>query len=354
VASTGLTAIQTAIGALAVGGGGDGPESAFDALYSAASGMASLNCNGNGSTLVPKFDPTTAPGSVTGEMTGTGGGMGFRTGSLPVFVMATDAEMHDSGDPADTAYNAFKMYTKGHADALSAITALGGRFVGIASTEGGAGFSPNFAGTSVSGMWEPHAQMVWLAQQTNSTVPPAAFGGTCGAGQCCTGLNGAAEAPIMGVCPMVYRVDSNGSGLGTSVGDAISKLVSFGGFDDGTSVVGKMTDESMPGVPLPGTHTTADFLAPVGANRGITPLDSMPAVGAMGGPASIDMTHNTFVDVQPGTQLRFTVRAYNDFVPATPEPQFYKATIQVVGDGTALLDSRDVYILVPPGGDQIL
>jgi hypothetical protein len=219
---------------------------------------------------------------------------------------------------------------------------------------GGADFSPNFAGVSMNGQWEPHAQMVWLAQQTNSVVPPSAFGGACGAGMCCTGLNGAGEAPIMGMCPMVYRVDENGSGLGNSVGDAITKLVSFGGFDDGTTVVGKMTDESTPGVALPGTHTTADFLTPVGTNRGITPLDSMPAVGAPGGPASIDTMKNVFTNVQPGTQLRFTVRAYNDFVPQTDQPQFFKTTIQVVGDGTALLDSRDVYILVPPSGGQIL
>jgi hypothetical protein len=157
----------------------------------------------------------------------------------------------------------------------------------------------------------------------------------------------------MGVCPMVYRTDASGSGLGTSVGDAISKLVSFGGFDDGTKIVGSMTDESMPGVPLPGMHTTADFLAPVDMERGVTPLDSMPAVGTPGGPDSIDMTANVFKNVQPGTTLRFTVRAYNDFVPATDAPQFFKATIQVVGNGAALLDSRDVYILVPPGGDII-
>jgi hypothetical protein len=351
VTAGGLTAITSAIGALAAGGGGDGSECGFDALWAAASGQPLLNCNGSGTPLVTAFDPASAPGSVTGEMTGTKGGMGFRAGSLPVFVLATDAELHDADDPADTVFAPIKPYAKGHNAALMAINALGGRFVGIASTGGGEDFSPNFAGAATGG-WEPHAQMVWLAQQTNSVVPPNAFGGTCGAGMCCTGVNGAAEMPIMGVCPMVYRVDASGGGLGTSLTDAINKLISFGGYDDGTKVVGNGTDENMN--PLPTGHTTADFLAPVDMERGITPLDSMPAVGAAGGPASIDTTLNEFMNVQPGTTLRFTVRAYNDFVPPTDQPQFFKAVIQVVGNGAALLDSREVYILVPPGGDQIL
>ncbi len=354
VATNGLAAIQSTIAALSAWGGGDGPESGFDALYTAATGKAMLHCDGSGTTLVPKFDTATAPGAVAGEMIGTVGGMGFRTGSLPVLVLATDAELHDVGDPADIPYAAYTAISHGHADTLAAINAIGGRFVGIASTAGGADFSPTFAGPSLNGNWEPYNQMVWLAQQTNSTVPPAAFANACGAGMCCTGVNGAAIAPAGGVCPMVYKVDSEGNGLGALVADAITKLVSFGGYDDGTNLVGSSGDQSTPPVPLPTGHTTADFLTPVGSARGVTPLDSMPAVGTVDGPVSIDTTKNAFLSVQPGTLLRFTVRVYNDFVEPTNEPQFFKATIEVVGNGAALLDSRDVFILVPPAGIPIL
>jgi hypothetical protein len=311
-----------------------------------------MNCSGGG-VLVPSFNAASAPGSVAGETTGTLGGMGFRIGSLPVMVLATDAEFHDADDPADVTFAPIKPVAKGHNAALTALNSIGGRFVGIASTDGGSSFSPTFAGPSTQSMWEPYSQMVWMAQQTHSQVPVAAFGGTCGAGQCCTGLNGAGVPPVAGLCPLVYKTDASGSGLGNSVADAISKLVSFGGFDDSTQVTGKTTDESMPGVPLPGTHTTADFLQPADAKRGVTPLDSTPAVGAPGGPTAINLTKGAFTNVQPGTTLRFTVIVYNDFVPQTSEPQFFKANIGVMGDGAALLDQRDVYILVPPGGDVL-
>jgi hypothetical protein len=352
VKSGGLSAIQSAIGALMSGGGGDGPESGFDAIFAAASGQPLMNCDGTPGLLVPPFNAASAPGAVAGETTGALGGMGFRAGSLPVLVLATDAELHDADDPADTTFAPIKPFAKGHTAALAALNGIGGRFVGIASTSGGSSFTPTFAGPSTQGAWEPYSQMVWMANQTHSQVPVAAFAGACGVGQCCTGLNGTGVPPdSSGLCPLVYKTDANGSGLGNSVADAISKLVSFGGFDDSTQVTGKTTDESMPGVPLPGMHTTADFLQPADAKRGVTPLDSTPAVSAPGGPTAINLTKGAFMNVQPGTTLRFVVTAYNDFVPATTEPQFFKANIGVMGDGAALLDQRDVYILVPPGGD---
>lgn len=35
-------------------------------------------------------------------------------------------------------------------------------------------------------------------------------------------------------------------------------------------------------------------------------------------------------------------------MPATREPQMFKAVITVFGDGVTALDTRDVYFLVPP------
>ena len=37
----------------------------------------------------------------------------------------------------------------------------------------------------------------------------------------------------------------------------------------------------------------------------------------------------------------------NDFVPATNEPQVFRAELTVYGDGSPL-DSRTVYFLIPP------
>ena len=38
----------------------------------------------------------------------------------------------------------------------------------------------------------------------------------------------------------------------------------------------------------------------------------------------------------------------NVTVPATREPQMFRATIQVQGDRITILDERDVFFLVPP------
>ena len=42
------------------------------------------------------------------------------------------------------------------------------------------------------------------------------------------------------------------------------------------------------------------------------------------------------------------VRAFNDFVPQTDQPQVFVANIEVLADDCGELDARDVFILVPP------
>jgi len=58
----------------------------------------------------------------------------------------------------------------------------------------------------------------------------------------------------------------------------------------------------------------------------------------------------TFYQVIPGTIVEFEVDFWNDVrMPATVS-QVFVARIIVVGNGVADLDSRNVYILVPPEG----
>ncbi len=346
VQSQGLLAVQGPLMQLMANNGGDGSEPGFDALYAAASGQAISGCGAG--PLVPAFDTMSSAGAVVGETTGTIGGMGFRKGALPLLVIASDAEFHDADDPADLDFAPTRPFAHGHNSTLAAVKSIGGKVIGIASRGGGGEFV-SFArsGTPAGNSHEPYDQMYWLAEQTGTVVPAAAFLGVCGVGQCCTGENGSAVSPdAIGNCPLVFEVSADGSHLGTSVASAITKLVTYGGFDDGTNIVGKSTDES--GAALPAMVTTANFLeSAVDGKRGVSPATSVPGVGSTGGPSGVDA--NRFLDVKPGTTLQFTVRVYNDFVPGSDEPQFFKATIQVIGDGSTLLDSREVYILVPPG-----
>lgn len=59
---------------------------------------------------------------------------------------------------------------------------------------------------------------------------------------------------------------------------------------------------------------------------------------------------DTYVSILPGTPVcwKLFVKQNNTVTPSTEAPQMFMATVEVHGEGGALLDERDVYFLVPP------
>jgi hypothetical protein len=58
---------------------------------------------------------------------------------------------------------------------------------------------------------------------------------------------------------------------------------------------------------------------------------------------------DTFMDVEPGTPVCFDIVArMNDTVMPTDRPQLFRALVDVLGDGITVLDTREVFFLVPP------
>ena len=56
-----------------------------------------------------------------------------------------------------------------------------------------------------------------------------------------------------------------------------------------------------------------------------------------------------YVDVRTGVPVCWRVVSKpNTTVPATTQPQLFRASVAVYGDGVTELDRRDVYFLVPP------
>ncbi|MBK9034195.1 MAG: VWA domain-containing protein [Myxococcales bacterium] len=62
-----------------------------------------------------------------------------------------------------------------------------------------------------------------------------------------------------------------------------------------------------------------------------------------------DGFRDAYDNVRAGTPVCWKLFSkVNNAVPATDQPQLFKATVTVTGDGVTVLDTRDVYFLVPP------
>jgi hypothetical protein len=296
--TTTVATVGTAITALPDPGGGlDIPEAGFEALYQWGTGAG-----------IPAFGMPAFQSNVPSGI----GGAGFRPNSLPIVVHVTDSIAHV---PAD--YTTFPTVPHSRDQVVAAYQAIGARIVGINSLENN--------GTTYS----PRAQLEDLAIATRAHIPPNA------AGECPTGVGGATYPPVQvaGVprCPVVFDVQTDGTGLSNLVVDAIKQLAALGELDVSTRPIGKTAGEQGEVIP-PGT-TTANFL------KSITPVAPPPAGSTIDG--------DIFRHVKPGSKVTFRLDAYNDFVPETSKDQLFTIDIQVLGDAVTLLDTRRVFIVVP-------
>jgi len=299
--TTTLTAAQAAVNQYTAAGGADNPESQIPAMQHILTGEALAWSDGN----VPAA--ASAPGHF--------GAVDFRPGSVPVVVNITDISWHsETNEP-------YTFATPTMASLKTAFATNNAFFVNITSSS--------------------ESQANDLSDATQSNVPASAFGGTCGAGQCCTGVNGAARAPNGpgGTCRLNF-LHADGNGVGAGVVKAI-QAISVGAAYDVKGVASN--DPKNPNG--------------VDATRFIKALRAMDEGNAAAGcPAGAardsdgDGVKDTFLNVVVGTKVCFEViPAMNTTVPASNEPQFYNAFVDVIGvQGNIPLDKRSVLFLVPP------
>jgi hypothetical protein len=325
-----VTAAQAAIEALILprflpsiiaprGAGGDQPEAHLEALYQVATGDG---------LMVPGV-ASVPPHKGRGK-----GGVEFREGAQPVVVTISDVPSHTKDEPDDRCQTNYAgpvaqaAHTRAQTEA--ALAAVCAKVIGIATM-----WPANaYKGPTCT----PAVDMTRLAQATGALVPPEAWDvparpAGCAAGRCCTGQNGAGEAPdAAGLCPLVFKNDTKGTGVGDQVTAGITQLARFGAFD-----LVATTD----GDPLPMGRTTAAFIRSVVPRDVLTPppppANRVPMI--QGG---------KFTGVLPGAVVRFTIEAKNDVVMEQPQPQVFHARIKIRAGGCADLDERDVIILVPP------
>ena len=135
-----LTNVQSVLNSIPLHYGYDQPESTLEALYQAASGDGyDQNCNRrvDSTTDVPPFVASSGDayggavaGSYNSGVVGTGsiGGMGFRDGTLPIIIYATDAPFRDPSGGYGAPYGCTDANMTSTINALNAVNA---RTIGV-------------------------------------------------------------------------------------------------------------------------------------------------------------------------------------------------------------------------------
>jgi hypothetical protein len=294
-----LGAVDTALAALvrpdstmpsgytAIGNGGDGNESQVIGLYQTATGEGgswTFTRNGTMWSLPPRECPA-APDDPGRRR----GYPCFRPGSLPIVVMVTDVEFHNGQTSFSAPYTDITPDPQHITDAADAMNRLGARYIGVGIRDD-------------SGMWT-HGDHDFMATTTGSVDASGA--------------------------PLVYPA-SMGE-VGDQVVMAIETLALHTPMD--------VTTEADDWQPNPDGVDATQFIKSITAIEGYGP-------GAGEGYDHHDDT--TFYRVVPGTRLRFDVDFQNDFRMPAATAQIFRAKIAVIGNFSARLDERNVYIIVPP------
>jgi len=309
--TTTLADAISAVGKYSASGGADLPESQIPAMQHILTGEA-LKTGGANVNAVSSATP------------GSWGAVSFRSGSVAVVVNITDVDWHGAG------HAPYGFATPTMASLKTAFTARNAVFVNITCAPG----APNCGSPDES-------QANELSDATKSYVPPSAFGGACGAGQCCTGVGGAARAPTGpgGTCRLNFQ-HSNGTGVSTGVVKAIEAIAVGSSFD----VKARASNDPANAKGVDATK----FIKALRAMDEGNAAAGCPAAPAMDSDA--DGIKDTFLAVKAGTPVCFEVIPNkNTIVPPDVDPQFFNAFVDVIGvQGNLPLDRRSVLFLVPP------
>jgi hypothetical protein len=294
-----LSDVQAGLNALTLGSGNDGPESQTEGLYQVATGEGAT-WTGSTTFTLNRRDCFAVPDEIGPRR----GYPCFRPGSLPIIVLVSDVTWHNGsgldaggfcGDPACT-YAGISPAPHTFDQAANALNDIGARFIGVA----------------VNGGSRPDQEA--MARATGS-------------------VDGSGT-------PLVF--DSSGGEVSDAIITGIQSLV--GGTPQDVST----TTENVTGNPHDqDARLFIKAIVPVEGYRGTVR-------GPMPGVTYTSHDEAVFYGVVPGTFVTFNVDFWNDVVPPPSIVEVYQARIIVLGNGVARLDTRRVFILVPPDGHTIL
>ncbi|MBN1772952.1 MAG: hypothetical protein JXB32_16910 [Deltaproteobacteria bacterium] len=141
--------------------------------------------------------------------------------------------------------------------------------------------------------------------------------------------------------PLVFTIAADGTGLSTTVVDAVDQLARN---------VPIRVDAVPSDDPSDAVDAVAEFVDYMETNTsGATVMGRVCTAGLATTDGDGDGHPDYFPTVFPGTSVCWDiVPKSNVTVPATEDPQIFRAIIDVIGDGYTPLDQRDVFFLVPP------
>ena len=288
-------ASQTAVNGLSASGGFDGPESHVPALWATATGMG-LAGRATASGPIP---------ARSGCPAGTFGYPCFRDGAVPLVVMITDYNMHN-GPGGSAAYQS------------------------TSCPSGGFGGSTPIGATPPTFTEAVGAATANRVRVIGVSVSP-----------------GSGRSDLRQLATMTGAVDATGAPLvsdsadGSVSGDVVNQIQTLA-MSTRFDISVNFEDD-----PSDAVETFAAFVDHIeartagDASRG---CDPRPADDTDG-----DGFPDTFRSVTAGERVCFDIIVkQNDTVMPTTDPQLFRATLRVLGDGFTELDSRDVFFLVPP------
>lgn len=293
--------VQAATSSLATDFGGDEPESQVPAMFALLNGAASADyrsespypTSGPAHPNAPKT-PTRmvdtmldCPGVGPDDPRPYGWGC-FVEGRVPIIVLMSDATMHNGS--GDTQSYSISPAPPTYNQLVAEMNMRGAIFVGV----------------SVGGQ-RGTAQYTQLAMDTRS-------------------LRGDGS-------PLVFQGEQ--SATSTLVVQALTEILGESRQDITTDTLPDAAETR-----LPAGRDTTDFIT------AIRPLRGIPDAPA--GYDSFDET--TFYNVAPDTLVVFEAEFYNDFQPGGATAQVFRATIRTLGRARSVVDSREVFMVVPAMG----
>jgi hypothetical protein len=291
----GLLQKMTSDSALALAGvnllslhsGNDMPESQVPALWSIATGT------GLG-TYLP--DQTTCGDGFIGYPC-------FRSGAIPIILLMTDAPFHNGPSGYSQYGTDVTPEPPSYSDLIGALDTIHAKVL------------PIFSGDDTDSVGKTHCDDIALD-----------------------------SGAYIDDVPLTFVVSSSGTGLGTSVVDAVEQLATGVPMEISAAVRDDTSDA---------VDATAFIDRIVPNTEGGIEDPQNPGMICVGGLATAnnddDEYQDLFLDVQPDTAVCFdVVAATNETVPPTMSYQLFTAYIDVIGDNVTLLDTREILFLVPP------